>query len=221
MDKYGKSHKNLDAANFLNNYYVNVGPNLAKEHSKDWNKKNCKIEVNSQFNFKWITVNEVNRMVKDICIAKSSAVDELSTRLLKEAFEISCFELTYMYNCCLQQGIFPKAWGSSRVTPIPKTNKNSSDPKDWRPISQIALPRKLLERIIHSQISFHLYITYCQITSMQDGFRKERSTTFAIFEVLKNLHVNWNENNFSGCIFIDFSRAFDSIDHNILMNRAV
>ena len=57
------------------------------------------------------------------------------------------------------------------------------------------------------------------LSEHQFGFRKERSTSLAIFEVLKNLHENWNENNFSACIFIDFSRAFDSIDHNILLNK--
>ena len=130
----------------LNNYYVNVGPEQAKEHNKKWDKESCGIEIESKFNFKWITVKEVERLVKDICLAKASALDELSTKLLKDAFEILCFELAYMYNSCLQNGIFPKTWGLSKVTPIPKTNKNSSDPKDWRPISQIALPGKILEK---------------------------------------------------------------------------
>ena len=95
-------------------------------------------------------------MVKDICITKSSVMNKLNSKILKDAFEILRLELTYMYNTCLQQGIFPKAWGISTVTPIPKTNKNSPDPKDWRPISQIALPGKILEKIIHSQITHYL-----------------------------------------------------------------
>ena len=219
VDENGNVHENVDAANFLNNYYVNVGPNLAKEHAKKWEKKTCEIGVDSSFTFKWITVKEVERMVKDICLAKSSAINKLSTRLLKDAFEILCFELAYLYNSCLQQGIFPKAWGSSIVTPIPKTNKkNSSDPKDWRPISQIALPGKILEKIIHSQISYYLDVNNI-LSDNQYGFRKERSTSLAIFDVLKNLHENWNQKNFSGCVFIDFSRAFDSIDHTILAEK--
>ena len=68
------------------------------------------------------------------------------------------------------------------------------------------------------QLSYYLDVNNI-LSDNQYGFRKERSTNLAIFDVLKNLHENWNENNFSGCTFIDFSRAFDSIDHNILANK--
>ena len=197
---------------------MNVGPNLAKEHKKKWDRESCAIDVNSEFYFKWITVKEVERLVKDICSTKSSSINELNSKIIKDAFEILCFELAYMYNSCLQQGIFPKAWGSSTVTPIPKSNKNSLDPKDWRPISQIALPGKILEKIIHSQITGYLNVNNI-LSNNQYGFRKERSTSLAIFNALKNLHENWNENNFRGCVFIDFSQAFDTIDHNILTEK--
>ena len=118
-------------------------------------------------------MKEVEKLVKDICIARSSAIEELNTRLLKDAFEVICLELAYMYNSYLQQGIFPKAWGSSRVTPIPKTNKNSSDPKDWRPISQIALPGKILEKIIHSQITFYLDVSTIPVNNIPSCQRPE------------------------------------------------
>ena len=91
-----------------------------------------------------------------------------------------------------------------------KKKKKNSNPKDWRPISQITLPGKILEKIIHSQITFYLDVNNI-LSENQYGFRKNRSTSLAIFEVLKNLYENWNENNFSRCVFIDFSQAFDGI----------
>ena len=104
------------------------------------------------------------------------------------------------------------------VTPIPKTNVKSTKPEDWRPISQISLPGKLLERIIHNQL--YNYVQLNNILSPnQFGFRKGLSTSLAIFEVLKELYANWNEKVFSGCMFIDFSRAFDSINHKILFQK--
>ena len=137
---------------------------------------------------------------------------------MKDAFEVLSFELTYLYNSCLQFGIFPECWGLSLITPIPKTNHHSTDPSDWRPISQICLPGKLLEKIIHNQLYYYLDVNNI-LSSNQYWFRKGLSTSAAIFDVLKNLYENWNDKNFSGCIFIDFSRAFDTIDHQILADK--
>ena len=120
-----------------------------------------------------------------------------------------------MYNSCLCHGIFPKAWGLSKITPIPITKFHSTKPTDWRPISQICIAGKLLEKIIHNQLYFYLDVNNI-LSENHYKFRKGLSTSFAIFDVLKNLYNNWMDKNFSGCIFIYFSRAFDTVDHEIL-----
>ena len=218
IDEDGVIYENLEAAQFLNSYYVNVGPNLSKKQDVPWDKTKCTINVESTFSFVWVRESDVLNMIKDIKLSKSSAVEGLSTRILKDAFLVLSLELTYLYNICLQKGIFPEAWCMSMVTPIPKTNVKSTKPGDWRPISQISLPGKLLERIIHNQL--YNYVQLNNILSPnQFGFRKGLSTSLAIFEVLKELYANWNEKVFSGCMFIDFSRAFDSINHKILFQK--
>ena len=218
IDENGRIHEDLEAANFLNDYYVNIGPSLAQKHKKDWVKEKCKIQTNSSFNFKWVTEREVQELIKEICITKASAIENLSTRLLKDAFEVLSFELTYLYNSCLQHGIFPEAWGISKVTPIPKTKSNSTKPGDWRPISQISIVGKLLEKIIHTQLYSYLEENNL-LSKNQYGFRKNLSTGLAIFDVLKLMYTNWNECNYTGCVFVDFSRAFDTIDHVILAEK--
>ena len=100
----------------------------------------------------------------------------------------------------------------------PKSIKPYHNYCDWRPISQICLPGKLLEKIIHTQLYNYLEENKL-LSDNQYGFRKGLSTGLAIFEVLKKLHDNWNNNNYSGCLFVDFSRAFDSIDHGILAEK--
>ena len=197
---------------------MKVGPSLASKHSRVWKKEKCKIDANSTFNFKCVTEREIKKLVNEICITKSSAIDDLSSRIIKDAFQVLSFELTYLFNSCLHHGIFPKAWGLSKVTPIPKTNSKSTKPDDWRPISQICITGKILEKIIHTQLYYYLEENKL-LSENQYGFRKDRSTGLAIFDVLKNLFDNWNENRYSGCVFVDFSRAFNSIDHNILTEK--
>ena len=170
---------------------MNVGPSLAEKYNKELDKKKCDINVTSSFSFSWVSQNEVKRLIKEICITKSSAVDEINTRLLKDAFEVLSYELTYLNNSCLQNGIFPEMWTTSKVTPIPKTSYKSTKPGDWRPISQISLPGKLLEKIIHAQLEVYLDGNDI-LTKKQFGFPKGLSTSSAIFEVLKSLGEGLN-----------------------------
>ena len=104
------------------------------------------------------------------------------------------------------------------VTRIPKTKIKSTNTGDWRPISQISLPGKLLEKIVHVQL-----YNYLQLNDLLSGkqfvFRKGLSTSLAIYDVLRELYANLNEKCYSGCAFIDFSRAIDSINHKILFEK--
>ena len=86
IDENGNHYENFDAAEYLNNYYVNVGPNLANKLDMEWDAHKCKIDVDSTFNFSWVAEREVVDLIKDIKINKSCAIDGLSTRILKDGF---------------------------------------------------------------------------------------------------------------------------------------
>ena len=137
---------------------------------------------------------------------------------MSDAFCCLTLELAYIYNACIVTGVFPKDWGIAVVTPISKTSANSKNAKDWRPITQILLPGKLLERIIRSQLSAYLENNNILFKN-QHGLRSNRSTSSAIFSFLKDLYENGNMHLTSTCIFIDFSRTFDSIDHDIFLRK--
>ena len=155
------------------------------------------------------------KLIKDIKLAKSSAYDGISTRLFKDAFEILVLELTHLYNHCINTGTFPTSWGSAEVSPVPKSG-DLKKVENWRPISQIKLPGKIFERKLHSQLT--IYINKI-LNKNQHGFRANRSTSTAIFDVMQNLFQNWNLDNYISCVFIDYSRAFDTIDHKILISK--
>ena len=157
-------------------------------------------------------------MVKDIKISKSCALNGLSTRLVKDAFEVIIPELTYLFNKCVDLGDFPESWCLGSITPIPKTMVKSTNPKNWRPITQIPLPGKLLEKLIHDQV-YSYFDDNNILFEKQYGFRTGKSTSHAIFDVLQILYDNWNNKLYTGCIFIDFSRAFETIDHEILLQK--
>ena len=120
--------------------------NIQWEASENLKNHKCTSE------FDFIPEALVKRLVSEKKISKSSAVYNLISWILKNAFQVLTVELTYMYNACIESCIFPKSWNIGKISPIPKPAKNSSNAKDWRPITQIPLPGKLLERILHDQI---------------------------------------------------------------------
>ena len=129
------------AAEYMNKYYATAGYNLMHKFNTTWSPNNSMYKVYEGFQFEEITEYEVLKLVKDIKISKSSAYTELSIRLFKDAFMILIKEITYLFNICIQTGIFPK---ELEVTPILKVG-DLHRLKNWRPISQIKLPGKLLE----------------------------------------------------------------------------
>ena len=211
------SLRGLDAANHMNEYYTNAGPNLAKAFTNSWTSNDCIIREEHDFSFEFISEQAVSKLVKEIKISKSSAMGSLSSRILKDVFEVRICELTDLFNVCLDSGVFPLSWGIGEITPIPKANIHSKKPGKWRPITQIKLLGKLLERCVHFQL--YNYFEDYYLAPQQHGFRPEKSTSTAVFDMLKESYNHWNEKLYQTCVFIDFARAFDCIDHNILLAK--
>ena len=83
-------------------------------------------------------------------------------------------------------------------------------------ISQIKLPGKLIERLVHTQLSIYFDDI---LKKNQHGVRKNKSTGTVIFNVLEEVFETWNRKHIISCIFIDDSKAFDTIDHSILIKK--
>ena len=147
----------------------------------------------------------VERYIKDIVICKSSGITNLSSMLVKDAFKVLSVELTHIINESIWTSTFPKAWAVGSITPIPKEG-DCLDPGNWRPISILPLPSKLLERAIHYQIVSHLDNNgYLSIN--QHGFRAGKSTSTAILDLTRLLTENYNKGKHTSCVFVDYKKS--------------
>lgn len=126
--------------------------------------------------------------------------------------------LAQVYNQSLeQQGIVPDILKLSKVTPIDKGG-DISDAANFRPISTLSFFAQILEKLVYKQLINYIekYDILCQF---QIGFRKGRSTEQAIAEITDNLKKAIDNNLFTCGVFLDFAKAFDTVNHNILLTK--
>ena len=120
--------------------------------------------------------------------------------------------LTKLFNRSLSLGQFPTDWKLSNITPVPK----GGDPKlvsNYRPISLLSLPSKILECIIYNRLLSHL-LTNSLLSNSQFGFRPCSSTQEALIATTTSWHQYLDEKQSVGAVFFDLSKAFDSVPHS-------
>lgn len=116
----------------------------------------------------------------------------------------------YLLNLSIHTGTFPADWKIATVIPTPKI-ANSKKVSDLRPISLLPLPGKVLERFIHRNLMNHLESNK-SISDFQFGFRPALSTTDAITTLIDDTGINLNNNKLTLATFIDFQKAFDTLN---------
>ena len=125
--------------------------------------------------------------------------------------EIAPF-LVRLFNLCMDNGTFPAALKIAIIIPLHKGGvKNEST--NYRPISLLPIFAKLFKKVIEHLDKYNL------ITDNQFGFRKNRSTELAVTNIHNALLGNLDNNMLTCTIFLDLAKAFDSVDHNILLKK--
>ena len=169
------------------------------------------------FDLQPINTIDMIEIIKKIDIKKASSVINLPTILLKEVFVSNPNIMTNMINKCILSKTLPKKWKNATIIPLKKV-KNCTSCGDLRPISLLPLPSKLLEKIIYKQCIDHLI--HCNLFNPEQfGFQKDKSTISAISEFTDDIYENVENNNPTIAIYIDFQKAFDRLNHDILLHK--
>lgn len=207
-----------EIADKFNDFFTNIGETLAHSLEQTGIKPESYVSVTSKsFNIQPPSIETVSKLLASIDERKAVGLDNLPNRLLKISSDIIAPSLTSIFHRSITTGIFPTEWKIAKVTPVFKKGEKY-DPGNYRPISVISTISKIYEKIIYDQL-YNYFNENNLLTNCQSGFRTLHSTVTALVETTNHWSVNIDKGMFNGVIFIDLKKAFDTIDHTILLQK--
>ena len=150
---------------------------------------------------------------------KHCQLDPLPTWMLKECIDELLPSIMEIINASLASGCVPNSFKTALITPIIKNLKNDpNDLKNYRPISNLPFLSKVLEKVVAHELHHHLQSNDLY-AKMQSAYRKHHSTETAIIRVYNDILHAIDGHQDVILVLLDLSAAFDTIDHQILIDR--
>lgn len=207
-------------ANLFNEYFCSVGEKLASK-IRDTGNKNFKYYLKNPLQkslyLTQVTINEIIIEINNLETNKSPGHDEFTARFLKISHDLIAPILCDIFNLSIKTGEYPDLLKIAKVSPIFKSgSKNLTS--NYRPISVLSCINKIFEKILAKRI--YSFLEKHQILyEFQYGFRTGHSTTHALIEIADRLKLAINKNELTCGLFLDLSKAFDTVNHNILLAK--
>lgn len=161
--------------------------------------------------------NEILNVIKSIKNKKSVGDDEVPIFLIKSVAEEIAEPLRHIINLSLGSGIFPENLKITKIIPLHKKGKKT-EVKNYRPIALLNNFSKIFERIIYERV-IHFLESENLLSNYQNGFRRKKSTVRAVYQALDKILNSLNKERDRVAVCLDLSKAFDSVDHDLLVMK--
>ena len=211
-----------EIASEFNNFFVTVASKLKEpitSTNHDKLKEFCqeKLPPDMKFEIPIIGRQKVFKFLSNIDTNKATGTDMIGPRLLKFAAPFIADEITFICNQSIAKSVFPSKWKEAKVTPLFK-NGPLEDVNNYRPISILPVLSKVLEKHVHE--SFYDYLHAFQLLhKTQSGFRSQHSCETALVNMIDSWLNAIDNGKMIGVVLVDFKKAFDLVDHRILLNK--
>ena len=194
--------------------YANKIKNQPNEINKYLNKmENCPMTMY----LNPITSIEITNLIKSLPPKTSSGYDNISNKLLKKLAPVLAEPLSIIFNKSLTEGTFPERMKLADIVPLFKA-KDPQESTNYRPISMLLTISKLLEKVMYTHTYNFLEATG-ELYNSQYGFRKAHSCENAVRELIASVIKGKQEGLYTIATFIDLSKAFDTLEHGVLLKK--
>ena len=194
-----------------------LSPNIFTE-SKTASCYNNNV-VSKDLNFQLLETSpeKISSILKGLKPSKAAATDNLSGKFLKDGAHVLARPISQLFNLSIKLNSFPRSCKIAKVKPLFKKG-SKTDPQNYRLISLIPLLSKFIERIVHDQTEEFLTKNKL-LRRFESGFRKNYSTNTCLGHLTDKITTGFEKGLFTGMILNDLQKAFDTIDHQILLKK--
>ena len=211
-----------ELANTFNNFFANVAgkikePVTHSNHDKLKDFCNSRLPDNIKFSISNIEKDQVLNYLSTMDSCKATGTDNIGPRLLKFAAPYIAGDISYICNHSINSSTFPRKWKEANVSPLHK-NGPHDDVNNYRPISILPVLSKVLEKHVHDCLPAYLK-EYNLLHKTQSGFRSQHSCETALVHMIDTWLNAMDNGKMIGVVLVDFKKAFDLVDHKILLSK--
>ena len=209
----------VEVANHFNKFYTTIAKKLVdklnnnktsfQEYLQFPNEKSMFIQPTCK--------EEIGDIIKSIESNKSPDIYGLPPKLIKLAANSLSDILADIFNSSFENGVFPQLLKSACVIPIFKSGSRMVM-SNYRPVSLLPILSKIIEKLMQNRLMKFL-IENKILYEHQFGFQKDKSTTLAILDMCNKITDSFENKEVACNIFLDFAKAFDTVNHNILISK--
>ena len=169
------------------------------------------------FSFIAVQQAQIVKALKNTQISKATGLDAIPARFIRDASDEITPAVTHIINLSLTQGIVPDDFKKARVIPLYK-KADKTGPGNYRPVSVLNVMSKILERVVYDQINSYLSENGL-LYKYQSGFRNSYSTESCLINLTDYIRTEIDNGKYCGMVLLDLQKAFDTVDHDILLYK--
>ena len=206
--------------NAFNSHYVNIADKILKKRKYAGCKNFTHYLKNSNphtFMTQPTTPNEIEEIIRSFDTSKSAGPNSIPNKIIKQISTSISIPISNISNHSFSTGIHPDILKITKVIPIYKKD-SKLEIVNYRPISLLSNINKIIEKLMFNRLYSFLELHNC-IYDLQFGFREKHSTNHALMSMIQQIRDTMDDGNTAVGVFVDFQKAFDTVNHDILIRK--